>query len=479
MTHAKTLVWFRQDLRLADNPALLHACEQGQILAVFILDDQSVDHQLPGGAGSWWLQQSLLQLSQACHNNLLCLRGNPAELLPLLAREYGCQELVWNRCYEPWQIRRDSALKQQLQNTGLKVQSFNGSLLWEPWQVLKKDGTPYRVFTPYYQKGCLTQPEPAFNLRRTPVVHWLTVKSAHKHHTDPIALALLPEKRWYQHWPELWDVSEEGAHQALSVFIKQRLPQYKHGRDIPSLQGTSLLSPYLHWGQLSPNQIWHQAKALSQDLSDPHLLKFLAELGWREFSYYLLYHFPDLPNKSFNPKFSEFQWLNQAEVIKQWQQGQTGIPIVDAGMRELWQTGYMHNRVRMITASLLVKNLRQHWLQGARWFNDCLLDADLASNSASWQWVAGCGADAAPYFRIFNPVLQGEKFDPQGAYVKQYCPELNQLPDKYIHSPWLAPESVLTAAGIELGMDYPRPVVDLKLSRQQALDAYSALPRAS
>lgn len=386
-----------------------------------------------------------------------------------MVKELGIGRVVWNRCYEPWQIKRDSQLKKKLLELGVEVQSFNASLLWEPWQILKKDGTPYKVFTPYYRRGCLSQTSPRVPLS-LPVKLELTYLPRFDQGFD--ALGLMPEINWYEQIQNLWQPGENGASGQLSKFLPNRVSKYKEQRDIPSVNGTSRLSPHLHFGEISPNQIWYAAMdSLNGNIDDAGLDCYLSELGWREFSHYLLFHFPSIPTKNFNAKFDNFRWLNDANALSDWQKGQTGIPIIDAGMRELWQTGTMHNRVRMVVGSFLVKNLLLDWRQGERWFWDCLLDADLAANCASWQWVAGTGADAAPYFRIFNPLLQGQKFDPKGQYVRQYCPELNKLPDKFVHNPWDAPQSILDYSGIKLGVDYPHPIVDLKASRERALVA--------
>jgi deoxyribodipyrimidine photo-lyase len=289
-------------------------------------------------------------------------------------------------------------------------------------------------------------------------------------------LGLLPTIAWDTHIKAQWQPGADGAKSRLARFIQDASHAYQDARNLPAVAGTSQLSPHLHFGEISVNQVWYALKdAYSNDLENPHLDTFLSELGWREFSHYLLFHFPQIERDNFNPKFDAFPWREDAQALKAWQRGQTGVPIVDAGMRELWQTGYMHNRVRMIVGSFLVKNLLLDWRHGERWFWDCLLDADMAANSASWQWVAGSGADAAPYFRVFNPVLQGEKFDKQGEYVKRYCPELSLLPPKYIHQPWAAPINILQACKITLGKDYPKPIVELKASRERALAAFQQL----
>ena len=467
-----TLLWFRQDLRLIDNPALTAAVERGAIIPVYILDDTHPPRAI-GGASRWWLHHSLSNLNNSLNKKLLLLQGDPQTIIPELAEQNNCSTVMWNRCYQPWQIKRDQTLKQKLKENGIDVESFNGSLLWEPWQVVKKDQTPYRVFTPYYRRGCLQKPSPRFPVPAPKKIRFAKSKTKSLSLND---LELMPTINWHQQINEHWLPGEEGAAQRLQEFLNNGLANYDTDRNIPSKSGTSKLSPHMHYGEISPNQIWYAALHKGDNnWEDKDLDCFLSELGWREFSYYLLFHFPTLNKENFNSKFDGFPWQQNADDLKAWQRGQTGIPIVDAGMRQLWQIGFMHNRVRMVVASFLVKNLLLHWHEGESWFWDTLLDADLASNSSGWQWVAGSGADAAPYFRIFNPVTQGERFDPQGDYVKEYCPELAGLPKKYIHQPWLAPEKILKEAGIELGVDYPKPLVDLKASRERALQAYQQI----
>ena len=382
----------------------------------------------------------------------------------------GATAVHWNRCYEPWRIKRDKAIKAELQAAGIEVNSYNGSLLWEPWEPLKKDGTPYRVFTPFYRKGCLSQPEPRRPLPKPSNLKCATISGAQ--HVGVDGLNLLPKIGWDKQLEPHWKIGEAGAHEQMMAFMKDGLNGYKDGRNFPAQQNVSRLSPYLQTGEISPNTVWYTAKehGAGKDLDHFH-----SELGWREFSYSLLYHFPELPWKNLQPKFDRFPWGDNSEFLHRWQTGQTGYPIVDAGMRELWQTGYIHNRVRMIVGSFLVKNLLIHWHHGERWFWDCLVDADLANNSASWQWIGGCGADAAPYFRIFNPVTQGHKFDPEGEYTRHFVPEVKDLPKKYLYSPWEAPADVLREAGIVLGQTYPHPIVDLKPSRELALEAFASL----
>ncbi len=469
MSSKKVIHWFRQDLRLSDNPSLFAAAKQGSLLPLFILDRVNCGRTLLGAASGCWLHHALIDLKARLHNKLLIKSGDPLSIIMSLIKKYNIDEIHWNRCYEPWQIKRDKALKSALRKLDVIVVTYNSALLWEPWEIKKKDGSHYKVFTPFYQKGCLQIIPPRKPLAKPKKITYLT----HKERSTSVAsLQLLPNARWAKTMMSYWKVGELAAMKRFRAFIKKGLADYRVGRDFPASQKVSCLSPHLHWGEISPHQIWDQIKKLTQNKNTK---SFLSELGWREFSYYLLYYYPSLPHKNLQNKFDTFPWRKSKKKLTAWQRGMTGYPIVDAGMRELWQTGIMHNRVRMIVASFLVKNLSIHWREGAAWFWDCLVDADLASNSASWQWVAGCGADAAPFFRIFNPITQGKKFDPGGDYTREYVPELSKLPDKYLFSPWEAPEDILKKAGIQLGATYPEPIVDLMLSRQHALDAYQLL----
>lgn len=468
----KSIVWFRQDLRINDNPALKDACDNGEIIPVYILDEDITGKAKMGEASKWWLHHALHDLASSFEQQLVVKKGNAKEILSVLAKEYEATHIIWNRMYEPWARERDADIKSHFKQSDTIAKSVNGSLLWEPWEVLKKDETPYKVYTPYYRKGCLSRPEPRYPLGRPSMSIDSNIPRTANDEIDK--LQLLPTIKWDQGLAKQWTVSERAAGSKLHWFIQHAIQDYSDQRNLPSVRGTSQLSPYLHFGQISPNQVWYAIKdAFHGNTSGKGVDTYLSEIGWREFSYYLLYHFEDMQEHNFNRKFDAFAWRSSAQDLKAWQRGQTGIPIVDAGMRELWQTGYMHNRVRMIVGSFLVKNLLIDWREGERWFWDCLVDADTASNSAGWQWVAGSGADASPYFRIFNPVLQGEKFDKQGDYVKQYCPELCNLPAKYLHKPWEAPADVLNDANISLGKSYPKPIADLKTSRQRALDAFA------
>ncbi|MBT0587104.1 cryptochrome/photolyase family protein [Alteromonas oceanisediminis] len=473
MTVATTLVWFRQDLRVKDNPALHWAVEQGKVIPLYIDDTETDEHEQLGGASKWWLHHSLTSLQQRLNGHLIIKQGDPADIIRHMLDSEDIDNVVWNRCYQPHQRERDKSIKTAIKDeTDVTVKSFNGSLLWEPMQISKADGGPYKVFTPYYRKGCLKADAP-----RHPVGAPERITYAdHAFQRGSVDdLDLLPSLDWDAGFSAHWKPGEDGASDKLSTFISDAALEYKDQRNIPSASGTSRLSPHLHFGEVSPNQVWYAILDAFDGSDNDNIDTYLSELGWREFSYYLLYHWPDFINKNFNEKFDDFPWRSSKKDLVAWQRGKTGIPIVDAGMRELWQTGYMHNRVRMVVGSFLVKNLLLDWREGERWFWDCLVDADLASNTAGWQWVGGSGADAAPYFRIFNPVLQGEKFDKAGEYVREYCPELSDVPNKYLHKPWDAPEDVLEKAGVTLGKEYPEPLVDLKASRQRALDAYQEI----
>ena len=468
MKNRNVLMWFRQDLRLKDNPALFEAIKAGSVIPVYILDDVNSDTHKMGSASRVWLHYALNDLNASLGGKLGIYLGDAMKVILELVKNNYVDEVYWNRCYEPWRIKRDIKIKKDLMDFGVDVYSFNGSLLWEPWDIAKKDGTPYKVFTPYYQRGCLGYIPP-----REPIKLPSDFESQKsKHGLKLESLGLKPKLAWGEVIANHWDMTEKGGHQKLNNFFKAGISDYKEGRNYPSRKAISRLSPYLHFGQLSPQSVWYFVK---ENQLDDNSKTFLSELGWREFSYYLLYHFPKLPFKNWNIKFDKFSWQSNDTLLNAWQRGLTGYPIVDAGMRELWQTGFMHNRVRMIVASFLIKNCLIDWREGERWFWDCLLDADLASNSASWQWVAGCGADAAPYFRIFNPVTQGKKFDCDGVYTKKYIPELRNLTNKYLFNPWEAPPHVLSEAKVRLGLDYPHPIVELKGSRERALAAYQEI----
>jgi len=471
------IVWFRQDLRLADNPALQHALKHAERVIPLYIHAQHEHGDWPaGGASRWWLHHSLAALDMSLRekgSRLLIRRGPSIEVLRELIRTAGAELLCWNRLYEPAHIGRDKAIKSELKGR-IEVQSFNAALLAEPWETLKADSTPYRVFTPFWKtlsRDGLDRRNPLPAPKGLPpfddTLDGVTLDS----------LELLPRVDWAGGLRAHWQPGETGAWEALETFA-DHAAAYADERDLPAVTGTSRLSPHLHFGEISPLQVARtlQHVAHRAEAARPGIDACLRELGWREFAHHLLYHFPATPVHPLDNRFRQFPWADDYTVeLKAWQRGQTGIPMVDAGMRELWHTGWMHNRVRMLVASLLTKNLLVPWQEGARWFWDTLVDADLANNTLGWQWTAGCGADAAPYFRIFNPVTQGERFDPNGGYVRRWIPEIARLPDKYIHAPWQAPANVLAAAGVRLGETYPEPIVDLKATRARALERFGQI----
>ena len=463
-----TIVWFRQDLRLADNPALSAAVRRGgPVVPVFILDDAAAGDWQPGGASRWWLHQSLEALSKdltARGGQLVLRAGRARDVLDDLIRETGAEAVFWNRCYEPFAITRDKDLKALLTAREIDARSFNGALLVEPWDIKSKSDKPFRVFTPFWkrvQTSLIVE-------RPLPSPDKTLVPFAKKVATDELAAwNLCPSKPdWAGGMREAWTPGAAGAKARLGNFLDEALDHYAKGRDVPGKDFTSRLSPHLHWGEVSPRQVWHALEVRGQESAAT--IKFKAEIGWREFSHHLLYQAPQLPEKNLRPEFDDFPWADDPTHLRAWQRGMTGVPFVDAGMRQLWHTGWMHNRVRMVAASYLVKHLLQPWQAGARWFWDTLVDADLAANSASWQWVAGCGADAAPYFRVFNPALQGEKFDADGDYVRAWVPELTDVPKKFVHKPW---EMASPPAG------YPAPIVGLAEGRKRALAAFEEIKR--
>ncbi len=478
MTDAPAIVWFRNDLRLSDNPALLAAAASARrILPVYILDDESAGDWAMGGASRWWLHHSLKALAadiEGLGGRLVLREGDAAAIIPDLVRESGAGAVYWNRAYERWAIDRDTAINSALREAGVEVRSFKGALIVEPWEISTKQGKPYKVYTPFW-RALTAAHAPADPARRPDALTFADpVRS-----DDLDAWSLTPTRPdWAGGLREIWTPGEAGAQGRLGAFIQHRMDDYDVARDRPAVKGTSGLSPHLHFGEISPRQVWWGVKRADGGDSEA-ADSFLSEIGWREFSYNLLYHFPALPDENFQAKFDRFDWTGTDGAYRAWTRGRTGYPIVDAGMRELWHTGWMHNRVRMITGSFLIKDLMIHWRRGEAWFWDTLVDADLASNAAGWQWVAGSGADAAPYFRIFNPVSQGEKFDPKGDYVRKWVPELKGLPNKAIHAPWTADRTVLSHAGVVLGRDYPRPIVDHAEARKRALREFEKIKDAS
>ncbi len=459
------IVWFRRDLRLSDNPALaIAAARHDRLLPVYIHAPDEEAPWRPGAASRCWLHQALADLDAQLGGRLLLRQGDTlANLLELIERA-GADAVYWNRLYEPAAIARDRLIKQALRERGVHVQSANAALLFEPWEVQKKAGGPFRVFTPFW-KQLLRCGLPSADAAM-PGVAWRSRRGLDGLRLD--ALELLPRVRWDDGLSAAWTPTRAAAEGRLDEFTASGLRHYASGRDRPDRDDVSRLSPYLHFGQLGPRELVSACGGERIDAS-----AFLRELGWREFAHHLLFHFPQTADAPLDRRFEVFPWRDDASALDAWRRGRTGVPMVDAGMRQLWATGWMHNRVRMIVASFLTKNLLLSWQHGARWFWDTLVDADLAANTLGWQWTAGCGADAAPYFRVFNPVAQGQRFDPHGDYVRQWLPELSALPNEWLHRPWDASGAQLDAAGVVLGRDYPRPLVDLKASRVRALDAWA------
>jgi deoxyribodipyrimidine photo-lyase len=472
---ATSIVWFRRDLRIKDNPALSAAVKNSdQVIPVFIHSPEEEKNWRPGEASDWWLHHSLLSLDQSLRkkgNSLLLKQGASLEVLTSLSKEFGVEQVYWNRLYDHEVVKRDKEIKQALIESDIKTESFNGYLLTEPWEIKNGSGECYKVYTPFSKNIFKTfscperSPEPKKILSLES-----TIVSRDKFETELAALKLLPSIDWDKEFYDHWSPGEQTARKVLSTFSGKADRNYSDNRDIPSIDGTSLLSPHLHFGEISPQEIWRSVSDSEISSSEKHA--YLRQLIWRDFAFSLLFNFPKSSDKPLRSEYSKFPWKKNKKQLVAWQKGQTGYPLVDAGMRQLWRTGWMHNRVRMVAGSLLVKHLLQPWQDGAKWFWDTLVDADLANNSMGWQWVAGSGADAAPYFRVFNPVRQGERFDADGEYIKKWVPELKDLPKKWIHCPWDAPESVLKEAGVKLGKNYPFPLVEPSEGRSRALEAY-------
>jgi len=481
MTSSPSIVWFRNDLRLGDNPALHAAVERGQpIIPVFIHAAKEEGSWRPGEASEWWLHRSLERLAAELreHGSRLIIRsGRSLPELTTIVAETNAGAVFWNRRYEPASIARDKTVKSALRHEKLTVESFNGQLLFEPWEVATKEGNPYQVFTAFW-RACMAKPAPAEPI---PAPRKLPVPQSWPPSLPLEELHLLPSRSWIDGLDQAWEPGANGAKSHLKKFLAHTIIDYDSARDRPAESGTSRLSPHLHFGEITPRQVWHAvqvARAKASQAGKPGFETFLKEIGWREFAHHLLFHFPTTTDQPLRAEFAKFPWENNRRALRAWQRGCTGYPIVDAGMRELWATGWMHNRVRMIAASFLVKDLRLHWRLGAEWFWDTLVDADLANNTLGWQWSAGCGADAAPYFRVFNPVLQSSKFDPEGHYLRRWVPELKSLPTKWLHAPWTAPDEELQSAGIKLGDTYPSPIVDHNEARTLALQAFEHIKRA-
>lgn len=476
--------WIQEDLRLADNQALTAAAADGSVIIPIYIWDGGEAKPSAGAASRWWLHHSLLDLSKELRtqgSRLIVRKGDPPTVLARLLTETGAKEVHWTRGYGPASIALHGQARKVIEGRKVAAVEHQGSLLLTPQQIRNAAGQPYRIFTRFWDQctgkllGSPPKPLPPPS-KLQPPKNWPASLAIEE-------LELLPKLNWTAEMARAWVPGERGAQAELVTFIESRLRVYADMRDIPSVDGTSRLSPHLHFGELSPRQVWDAVKRTTQQTRSEKVRRsadaFLRELGWREFAHHLLYHFPHSASEPVRPEFRRLPWSRNAPALRAWQRGQTGYPIIDAGMRQLWRVGWMHNRVRMIVASFLVKDLSIPWQDGAQWFMDTLVDADLANNTLNWQWVAGCGADAAPFFRIFNPVLQSKKFDPQGSYIRRFVPELAALPQKWIHAPWQAPREVVRQAAIRLGADYPRPIVDHEQARERALAAFASIARSS
>ena len=472
-----TIVWFRNDLRLADNPALHAALARGQpILPIFVLESDNGLRPL-GAASRWWLHHSLLALDGALKEagaRLHVYEGEAGAIIPDLVKASGAGALVFNHRYGASGRKLDATISEAAEAEGCGVESFNGRLLNEPWEIKTKSGGPYGVYTPYWKN--VKENLPAETLPKHGTFQGAKTPSLPKR-TTLDALNLLPTKvNWADGWNDTWNPGEAGATVRLREFLEHGLQDYHEERNRLASRGTSHLSPHLRFGEISPRQIVAAVRAATTKANAENAESFLSEIAWREFDYHNLYFHPDVAEKNLHDKYDAMPWRTPKKAeLDAWKKGLTGFPVVDAGMRELWHTGYMHNRLRMITASFLIKDLLYDWRVGEKWFWDCLCDADPANNTMNWQWVAGAGADASPFFRVFNPVTQGKRYDPEGEYIRRWVPELSKLEGKAIHNPWEASPEVLEKAGVTLGESYPRPMLDHKAARDAALAAFATI----
>lgn len=482
---APLLLWFRQDLRLQDNPALYEALRSKVPIVPVYIADSGNDGDWPMGAASrWWLHHSLASLDESLRkrgSRIIFSVGRAQNVLPELARRIGARAVFWNRRYEPAAREQDWQIQRDLTAAGLDVKIFNAALLHEPDAIANKQGRPFQVFTPFWRQGLALKVPPPIKFIPRPI----PAPAKWPPSLDLAQLQLLPQKDWATGLRQTWRPGEAVALKQLARFTARSIDGYDESRNRPCIEGTSRLSPSLHFGEISPRQIWEAVRKRSEESgifpSSNGARVFLTEIGWREFAHHLLYHFPSTPEMPLRPEFRRFPWDRDpgGKKFRAWQKGLTGYPLVDAGMRQLWATGWMHNRLRMICGSFLVKDLRLSWTRGAAWFWDTLVDADLANNTLGWQWVAGCGADASPYFRIFSPERQSRKFDPTGEYIRRWVPELSRLNAEAIHAPASISPVVLRDAGVRLGENYPHPIVDHAKARVRALEALQSLRRSN
>ena len=471
----KIVVWFRKDLRLHDNPALWEAAQQGEIIPVFIWSEAEEREYVKSEAARWWLHHSLIALKLQLESHGLTLilrRGSSFEQLHSICEETEADAVFYGERYEPAIVKRDRLISLQLLSCVSDVRSFSSNLLFPPGDLLNQKNEPYKVFTSFWKR---TMRESV--TRPLPIPADMKLYDAEIPSLQVEELRLLPENNWHEKFHKYWEPGEKGAIARWEQFKDNGLWRYIEGRDIPSAESVSLLSPHLVWGDISVRSIWHSAKRYIDEQPDENIRSdvdaFLRQLIWREFAYHQLIHFPIMLHTPLRHQFKEFSWHASDENLLSWQRGLTGYPLVDAGMRELRETGAIHNRVRMVVASFLVKHLLISWVEGSHWFRKTLVDYDAANNAMGWQWVAGTGIDAAPYFRIFNPILQSQKFDSDGQYIRKWIPELGHMPKKYIHVPWTAPEDVLLESGVVLGETYPYPIIDHSVARLRALEAYA------
>ena len=465
-----SVVWFRKDLRLSDNPALFHAVKAEKVIPLYIWNSE--EEPALGGASKFWLHHSLLKLQESLEQKgspLIIRQGEPLEILQEILTTTSAKTLHWNRRYEPEVVDQDEEIEQSLKEAGYGIQTYKSYLLAEPTEIQNLKGLAFQVFTPFW-KHCLKKIQPG-----SPLPEPISIRNAGVEiRSDTVDdLQLLPKINWTKGISSNWEMGEKAAQQKLQDFLSHAARGYSRNRDYPAITGTSRLSPHLHVGEITPRQIWNAFE--ESGMEEWKSSQYIAEIGWREFGYHLLHAYPHTTHIPLRNQFKSFPWIDNPQHLQAWQQGLTGYPIVDAGMRELWHTGWMHNRVRMIVASFLVKHLLINWTEGAKWFWDTLVDADLASNTQGWQWTAGCGADAAPYFRIFNPTTQGAKFDPGGKYIHKWVPELKGLQPPALYEPWNVSKMELAMAGVELGVNYPKPIVDHVEARGRALAAYKTI----
>lgn len=480
MSQRPIVVWLRNDLRLTDNQSLIAAEGTGApVVPLFVWSPSDEGDWRAGAASKWWLHHSLEELGRSFEkvgSRLIIRSGGASHALAEIVRETGAQSVHLNRRCEPWARTQENDVLQTLKKFGVETKAFNSSLLADPDQLRSASGKAFQIFTPYCKRLLTcgpTKPDAAPRSLKAPDAFPASLAVAD--------LNLMPKVFWYQGIAKSWSPGESGAHRQLALFLDSSITHYEHERDRPDRDGVSRLSPYLHFGEISPNMVRHEIEKRVGDFPDTENCVmtsgssvFIRQLIWREFAHYMLYHFPETTNAPFRKEFAKFPWHADCQLLEAWQKGATGYPIVDAGMRELWTTGWMHNRVRMIVASFLTKHLMLPWQDGAKWFWDTLVDADLSNNTMGWQWVAGCGSDAAPYFRIFNPVLQGMKFDPEGNYVRKWVPELQGVSDKYIHRPWQDAARTTRNEGDQYEC-YPRPLVNHDFARRRALAAFEEM----